>query len=406
MDWNRGQIIGRGSSATVSVATSSISGEIFAVKSAELSQSEALQREQKILSSLNSPHVVSYIGHDVTRENSHLVYNLLIEYVPGGTLNDALRRKKRPDEAAIGRYTRKIVQGLEYLHSLGLVHCDIKGANILMAETGPKIADFGCARWANSGDEERPISGTPTFMAPEAARGEHQGCAGDVWSLGCTIIEMASGNSPWSNSGDPVSVLYRVAYSGETPEFPSFLSEKAEDFLGKCLRRNPEERWTASQLLKHPFLEELSLTEVKESDSSCSPTSILDQGIWNCLEDHTSESFGGTRSGNWAVDRIGKLALFSGEVTWTSGDQSWVTIRSDNDEQNNSSIMDYGMDLTSSSSCSSESDIFGDENIIDINIVGFSQCREKSVVAFRNLIFERDRDDLLVIPLTSTFLKS
>ncbi|GMN61782.1 hypothetical protein TIFTF001_030874 [Ficus carica] len=402
MDWNRGQLIGRGSSATVSVATSSLSSEIFAVKSAELSRSEALQREQKILSSLSSPHVVSYIGHDVTRENADLIYNLLIEYAPGGSLSDAVSHKKRLDEPAVGRYTRKIVQGLEYLHSIGLVHCDIKGANILVCNEGPKIADFGCARWANSAAAEQPISGTPMFMAPEAARGQKQDFASDVWSLGCTIIEMASGKSPWPNSGDPVSVLYRIAHNGEVPEFPSFLSEKAKDFLGKCLRRNPEERWTANQLLKHPFLEEFSCfgtKEVTESDSSCSPTSILDQGIWNSLEESESlSSFGATRSGNWAVDRIRKLALLSGEVTWGL-DQSWVTIRSDNYELNNMLIVE---DLDSFPCCSRKS------NFSEDKILGVSEyCREKSEVDFSNVIIrDRYRNDLLVIPLTSTILKS
>nr|GEY88814.1 mitogen-activated protein kinase kinase kinase 18-like [Tanacetum cinerariifolium] len=75
-----------------------------------------------------------------------------------------------------------------------------------------KIADFGCAKWVS---ENVPFSGTPMFMAPEVARGEEQGFAADIWALGCVLIEIATGGSPWTNVTDPVSILYKIAYSDE-----------------------------------------------------------------------------------------------------------------------------------------------------------------------------------------------
>ena len=331
MDWNRGHVIGHGSSATVSIATSSNTGDCFAVKSAEISQSELLQREQRILSSLSSPYIVSYKGCDVTREKNRVFYNLFMEYMPFGTLLQTIHRHGgQIEEPAMACYTRQVLQGLEYLHSNGLVHCDIKGTNILIGEDGAKIADFGCAKRINELEETpaEPIRGTPMFMAPEVARGEEQGCPCDIWSLGCTVIEMATGISPWLNVVDPVSVLYRIAYSGDVPEIPVFLSEEAKDFLGKCLKRNPKERWTANQLLKHPFLG--NAKQIQESNSS-SPTGILDQGFWNSVEE--PESLGNlihTSFENSPSDRIRKLALISGEPSWT-WNEGWITTRG-NDE--------------------------------------------------------------------------
>ncbi|KAI9073366.1 hypothetical protein K1719_044707 [Acacia pycnantha] len=327
MTWSRGSILGHGSSATVSLAASPQCGEaFFAVKSSELSCSGLLQREQRILSSLSSPYIVSYKGCDITRENNKVLYNLFMEYMPLGTLSRATRRQGgRLDEPMIAYYIWQVLQGLEYLHSNELVHCDIKGANILIGEYGAKIADFGCAKRVAAA---APISGTPLFMAPEVARGEEQGYPCDIWALGCTVIEVASGLSPWPNAGDPVSILYRIAYSGEEPEIPGFLSEEAKDFLGKCLRRNPKERWTASQLLKHPFLGELNSDskQIHESNSS-SPTSILEQGFWSSMEESESVSnlvHSHTNFENSPAVRIRQLAVSSGKPNWIE-DENWIT---------------------------------------------------------------------------------
>lgn len=333
MEWQRGHAIGHGSTATVSTATSR-SG-IFAVKSSELSQSKPLKNEQKILSSLSSPYVITYKGCDITMENNVQLFNLFMEYMPFGTLAQVTRRHGgRLEEPAIACYTRQIVEGLEYLHSRGLMHCDIKGANILIGEDGAKIGDFGCAKSVT--DDAAVIGGTPMFMAPEVARGEDQGCASDIWSLGCTLIEMSTGGAPWPNVEDPYSILYNIAYSNEVPKIPCFLSKEAKDFLGKCLLRNPQERWTASELLKHPFIEKFcfnSNKEVLESNSS-SPTSTLEQGFWTSMEEserfcnliHNTKSFEIS-----AIGRVRMLALSSGVPCWARHDdddyENWIITR-------------------------------------------------------------------------------
>ncbi|KAL3572922.1 hypothetical protein D5086_026826 [Populus alba] len=281
MDWTRGHTIGRGSTATVSVATSIQSGDVFAVKSVELSQSGFLQREQKILSSIISPFIVSYKGCEVTRKNNKVMYNLFLEYMPSGSLSNAIHAHDggRLDESLIRIFTYQILQGLDYLHLNGLVHCDIKSSNILVAQSGAKIADFGCAKRV---EQQGPIAGTPMFMAPEVARGEEQGFASDIWALGCTVIEMASGGTPWHN-------------------------------------------------------------QIQESTpSSTSPTSILDQGIWNSLDESESlESLVLVPSGgeSSAGERIRGLSLLSGEPSWDCDDQNWITAREGGSEEGDT-VMD------------------------------------------------------------------
>ncbi|XP_049413714.1 mitogen-activated protein kinase kinase kinase 17-like [Solanum stenotomum] len=325
MDWSRGHTIGHGSTAAVSVAKSHFSDEVFAVKSVELSQSQLLQKEQKILSQLSSPYIVSYKGYDVTKENGKLIFNLMMEYMPDGTLYDEIRKQGgRINEPLIGYYIKQILKGLEYVHSGGIAHCDIKGQNILLGKTGAKIADFGCARWIDPAGAEL-IGGTPMFMAPEVARGEEQGCPADIWGLGCTIIEMVTGGSPWTNVTNAASLLYKIAFSGQSPEIPKFLSLQARDFLSKCLIRDPKERWTAKQLLKHTFLEEFNSNQ---NFVTSSPTSILDQDIWNSVEESETTIL---QIGSSPLQRVRELCSNSGELNWRwNDDERWITTRSSN----------------------------------------------------------------------------
>ncbi|EEF37556.1 Mitogen-activated protein kinase kinase kinase, putative [Ricinus communis] len=430
--WIRGNSVGHGSTATVSLATSFHSAEIFAVKSAELSLSEFLQREQKILSSVASPHIVSYRGCDITRENNKVMYNLFLEYMSGGSLVDTIQAHGgRLGESMIGYYTCQIVQGLDYLHSNGLVHCDIKSSNILIGDAGAKIADFGCAkRVVATVDVAETIGGTPMFMAPEVARGAEQGFASDIWALGCTIIEMATGCAPWPNANDPVSVMYRIGFMDQLPEFPCCLSEQAKDFLEKCLRRDPKQRWTANQLLKHPFLEKFishgkQIQEPNNSGSSYSPTSILDQHIWNSVDDE-SENLDNLahschhdhESSPSASERIRRLCLVSEGPSWEL-DENWIPVRGNCSEEGDT-IMDgievknevasYGSVYQENYCGGGEQWMDGvltDKNIISSRISGdiLGDCKygKDSFLVCSNLRLDRDRN-VLLIPYISILL--
>ncbi|KAL0353659.1 UNVERIFIED_CONTAM: Mitogen-activated protein kinase kinase kinase [Sesamum angustifolium] len=338
MEWRRGPTIGRGSSAVVSLATTA-AGHVFAVKSAGVSSSCLLQSEQCLISQLCSPFIVKCFGSDVTWEDNKRVYNLFLEYVAGGTLSDLIRSQGGGlDESVMRFYTHQMLQGLNYLHLKGVVHCDIKGQNVLIGKDGLKIADFGCAKW--SGSAVPAFAGTPAYMAPEVARGEEQSFPADVWALGCTVIEMATGSNPWPEMKDPASALYRVAYSDDVPEFPIWFSDCAKDFLSKCLMRDPKERWTAAELLQHPFLNsvEVNCGEIREFTRK-SPTSVMDQGFWDALEVPDS-SPNPTDIASSSDSPTGRIRGLVGDAlspnlnlpVWTE-EEDWMTVRANEAEE-------------------------------------------------------------------------
>ncbi|KAK4746355.1 hypothetical protein SAY87_012667 [Trapa incisa] len=349
MEWIRGPTIGRGSTAAVSLAyNADSSSRLFAVKSVELRRSLPLQRERSLLSKLSSPHVVSYLGFDITGENNSLLYNLWMEYVPGGTLRDLIHRRGGSlDEATARSLAAPVMEGLRYLHRNGIVHCDVKSQNVLIGEDGsPKIADFGCAKVVGSPE----FSGTPMFMAPEVAQGEQQGFEADVWAFGCMVMEMLTGAAPWggwAEPADPLSLLYRIGFSGDVPEIPAWLSEDAKDFLGKCLKSDPRKRWTAEQLLAHPFLIGSGHRVKPAGADGDSPVGVLDRAFWDSTEGAASEadleprpssgmSAESDPQSSYAGARIGQLArtgVSSIQIApdW-SHDLDWLAVRGNGHE--------------------------------------------------------------------------
>ncbi|KAF8394897.1 hypothetical protein HHK36_018835 [Tetracentron sinense] len=334
--WVRGNCIGKGSFGTVSLAVNKANGRIFAVKSVNStlglsSHVESLENEIEILQSLSSPYVVEYLGDDLTRESPATSYrNLYMEYMPGGTVADLATqlggKGAAVEEEIVRSYTWCILSALRYIHSKGVVHCDVKGRNILVGSTPgiAKLADFGSAKKV-SGDGERMIMprGTPLWMAPEVVRQERQGPESDVWSLGCTIIEMVTGKPGWQNCG--AMTMSRIGFSNELPEFPAQLSEMGRDFLDKCLRRAPSERWTCDQLLQHPFV---SANLVAESSPRC----VLDWTSSEFCEDEEIQLSFYCNSNNLNSDslisgkeKIRRLASHREGVLWES--DGWEMVR-------------------------------------------------------------------------------
>ncbi|KAD4386066.1 hypothetical protein E3N88_26235 [Mikania micrantha] len=336
MEWTRGPVIGRGSTATVYLVTT-VTGDLFAVKSGELSTSVFLQKEQQILSKLNSPNIISYMGYDISYSTNKPMYNLFMEYAPGGTISDMIKKQGGSlDESLIRSYTHQILLGLDHIHSNNLVHCDLKCQNILVCENGVKIGDLGCAKLMENrgGTAGSVFSGTPVFMAPEVVRGEDQGFAADVWALGCVIIEMATGCNPWPEVSDPVSGMYRIGFSGELPEFPRWLSPEGKNFLAGCLKRDARDRYAVKELLRHPFVVDFDTSFKKvEEFAKSSPTSVLNQDFWGCFEGpETSPDTTQTVnfSGESPSERIRQLieANFSCSPNWIN-EEDWVTVRSE-----------------------------------------------------------------------------
>lgn len=257
--WKKGRLIGSGTFGQVYLGFNSETGEMCAMKEVTLfsddskSKESALQLRQEVtlLSRLTHPNIVRYFGSEMVDDKLYIY----LEYVSGGSIYKILREYGELGESAIRSYTQQILSGLAYLHSKNTAHRDIKGANILVDPSGQvKLTDFGMAKHITGQSCSLSFKGSPYWMAPEVISNS-KGCnlAVDIWSLGCTVIEMATAKPPWSKY-EGVAALFKIGYSKELPVPPDHLSEEGKDFVWQCLQRNPQDRPTAVQLLGHPFV--------------------------------------------------------------------------------------------------------------------------------------------------------
>lgn len=249
--WRKGAILGQGTFGIVHEGLNLEDGSFFAVKvSSTQDTSPEIQQEVDLLSKLEHPNIVRYLGSSI--EDGRLC--IYIELVRMGSLEAILRKYKRFEEKTIRSYTRQILHGLEYLHAQKTIHRDIKCANILVDVNGQvKLSDFGVAKQVGE-ILASSSKGTPLYMAPEVLT-PRQNCysfSADIWSLGCTVLEMADGKPPWSDL-EGFGFLFKVS-KGELPPMPEHLSPEGRDFVCRCLKFHAKDRPTASELLQHPFV--------------------------------------------------------------------------------------------------------------------------------------------------------
>ncbi|KAK4785192.1 hypothetical protein SAY86_001881 [Trapa natans] len=263
----KGRLLGRGTFGHVYLGFSE--GKMCAIKEVKVSSDEQtlkeclkqLNQEINMLSQLSHANIVRYYGSEMGEE----ALSVYLEYVSGGSIHKLLQDYGPFEESTIRKYTRQITSGLAYLHGRNVVHRDIKGANILVHPNGEvKLSDFGMAKHITSCSSMLSFKGSPYWMAPEVVMNTNgYSLPVDIWSLGCTILEMATSKPPWSQY-EGVAAIFKIGNSKDMPEIPDHLSNEAKTFIRLCLQREPSARPTASQLLEHPFIREQATTNISD----------------------------------------------------------------------------------------------------------------------------------------------
>lgn len=258
--WQRGDLIGEGTYAKVYQCLSE-GGELLAVKIIPFGKSEKevekgldkAKKEVKLMRQLSHPNIVKHVQTDVSEQGDSV--HILMEFISGGSLKALVKKYASLDEVIIKRYAEQVLRGLAYLHSHRIIHRDLKGANILLTPEGTiKLTDFGSS--ARLPGEDEPclsMKGSPYWMAPEVVSRTGHTTKADIWSFGCVLIEMKTGNPPWSDeSSDTPGVLKLISTPDRLPNLPNGSADFIS-LLKLCLNRDPDQRPDALDLLQRPF---------------------------------------------------------------------------------------------------------------------------------------------------------
>ncbi|KAJ2654136.1 kinase that interacts with cdc31p [Coemansia sp. RSA 1200] len=249
--YEKKELVGRGAYGVVYRGRDTVTGRIVAIKILNLDYEEDfsdMQREINLLSQLHSPHIAQYYGSFI--ESSRMW--IIMDYASGGSIHK-LMQAGPVDEKYISSIMYGVLLALDYLHISGIMHRDIKAANILVTTEGVvQLCDFGVARQVmQASAKSYSFVGTPYWMAPEVIqKGQVYDFKADIWSLGITAYEITTGVPPYADE-DPKRALFLIPRKGPKQLAPEQASKEMREFVSRCLEVDFTQRPSARELLKH-----------------------------------------------------------------------------------------------------------------------------------------------------------
>ncbi|KAI3812344.1 hypothetical protein L1987_17051 [Smallanthus sonchifolius] len=325
-----GDEIGKGAYGRVYKGLDLENGDFVAIKQVSLENIaqedlNIIMQEIDLLKNLNHKNIVKYLGSLKTKTHLHII----LEYVENGSLANIIKPNKFGPfpESLVAVYIAQVLEGLVYLHEQGVIHRDIKGANILTTKEGlVKLADFGVATKLTEADvNTHSVVGTPYWMAPEVIEMSGVCAASDIWSVGCTVIELLTCVPPYYDL-QPMPALFRIVQD-ENPPIPDSLSPGLTDFLRQCFKKDARLRPDAKTLLSHPW--------IQNSRRVVLQSSLRHSGTLRNIEDGSV----GAKSSN--ADDLSTVADLSAEKVKENGTElllGEVTLAGNSYEENNSSV--------------------------------------------------------------------
>ncbi|KAJ3367079.1 hypothetical protein GGF32_000141 [Allomyces javanicus] len=259
--------IGEGHFAEVHRVVHRETGQSYALKTIKKKRipkgkDKVVKREIDILSRVaGHPNIVGLLPEDSFFETDRS-YHLVMTLCTGGELFDVIVQRGYLAESEAALIVHQVTEALKYLHSIGIVHRDIKPDNLLIKDKdAPKmqvmVTDFGLSRTLDyEGQILLTACGTPGYLAPEVLSNLGHNTPADMWSLGCVTYVLLSGNMPFfaETTGGIFEKILKGEYEFD-PECWDEVSANAKDFVRKLLTLDPDERMTAEEALRHPWLE-------------------------------------------------------------------------------------------------------------------------------------------------------
>uniref|UniRef100_A0A6T5VXF8 Protein kinase domain-containing protein n=1 Tax=Chromulina nebulosa TaxID=96789 RepID=A0A6T5VXF8_9STRA len=295
--WEIIKLVGKGGSSSVYKGRFTDTGKLIAIKQINIDgfnkeQILAINNEINTIKGLSHSNIIIFYG---TQQTNNKI-NIFLEFATLGSLQSYYKKKGPMKENQAINCTKQILNGLEYLHNKGIAHRDIKCANCLLTSKGVvKLADFGASKKYESESIVSGLKGTPNWMAPEVIRGTQMTSGwmkADVWSVGCTIVEMLTAKLPFSEYDNPMTAMYHIA-NGKSPSLQNVdCTDDLKEFIHICCSSEPEVRPNISELVRHKLFNKsiTNITPDKQKSQSIHSNSNLTNSIELTNNPITNES--------------------------------------------------------------------------------------------------------------------